>query len=51
MEVIFKELIVPPKAGLEVELGTYVPSAAYVGHHHQRKKPWRVKPLVFNKLT
>jgi len=38
MEVIFEELNVPPKAGLEVELGTFVPSAAYVGHHHQRKE-------------
>jgi hypothetical protein len=38
MEVIFEELNVPPKAGLEVELGTFVPLAAYVGHHHQRKE-------------
>jgi len=37
MEVILEELNVPPKAGLEVELGTFVPSAAYVGRHHQEK--------------
>jgi hypothetical protein len=37
MEVIFEELKVP-RWGLEVELGTFVPSAAYVGHHHQRKE-------------
>jgi hypothetical protein len=30
MEVIFEELKVPPKAGLEVECGTFVPSATYM---------------------
>ena len=36
MEVIFEELM-DLNESLEVELGTFVPAATYIGHHHQRK--------------
>ncbi|MCK4385831.1 MAG: hypothetical protein KAW52_06165 [candidate division Zixibacteria bacterium] len=47
MEVIFKELVDLNKS-LEVELGTFVPSVVFVGHHHQGKTFECKAFLVFN---